>query len=146
MSRRLRFRLLAGLAVVLIAGSWAFFLHLWKDIYWSEERYSLLALDSLAQMNLSFYDEGYYAELVGPTVYAIGANKKYLVVKQHPVTEGGRSYNRAITNFYIVKRTGSSELEKRQKGVRGPLTQEEFEKLAVTLPLPAFSKTFRELE
>ncbi len=147
MSRsRLRFWILAGLAAALILGSWIFFLHYWKDVYWSDERYSLVALDSPAQMNLSFYDEGYYSELVGPTVYAIGANEQYLVLKQHPSNMASSSTNGGITNFYIILRTASADFEDRQKGVRGPLTQDEFEKLSTTLSLPKFSKTFRELE
>ena len=143
---RLRFWILAGLAAALILGSWIFFLHYWKDVYWSDERYSLVALDSPAQMNLSFYDEGYYSELVGPTVYAIGANEQYLVLKQHPLNLAPSSTNGGLTNFYIIIRTPSADFEDRQKGVRGPLTQDEFEKLSATLSLPKFSKTFRELE
>ena len=123
-----------------------FFLHLWKDIYWSDERYSLLALDSPGRMNLSFYDEGYYSELVEPAVYAIGANEKYLVLKQHPELRGSGTFDKTITRYYIVARTGSSELEDRRRGVRGPLTQAEFEKLAATLPLPRINKTFPEFK
>ena len=141
-----RFWILAGLAAALILGSWIFFLHYWKDVYWSDERYSLVALDSPAEMNLSYYDEGYYSELVGPTVYAIGANEQYLVLKQHPFQKAPSSANRGITNYYIIMRTPSSDFEVRQKGVRGPLTQDEFDKLSTTLSLPKFSKTFRELE
>ena len=146
MSRKARFWILAAIAAVLIAASWVFFLHLWKDIYWSDERYSLIALDSPAQMSLSFYDEGYYSELVGPTVYSIGANEKYLVLKQHPASDCVGAFNRRITNFYVVERTASAELEDRRKRIHGPLTQAEFEKLAATLSLPGFDKTFRELE
>lgn len=143
---RVRFWILTGLAAALILGSWIFFLHYWKDVYWSDERYSLVALDSPAQMNLSFYDEGYYSELVGPTVYAIGANEQYLVLKQHPLNKAPTSTSGGLTNFYIILRTPSADFEDRQKGVRGPLTQDEFEKLSATLSLPKFSKTFRELE
>lgn len=146
MSRRVRFWILAALGAVLIIASWIFFLHVWNDIYWSDERYCLVALDSPTQMNLSFYDEGYYSELIGPTVYAVGANEKYLVLKQHPAEKTPSSVNRAVTNYYIIVRTLSTDFEDRLKGVRGPLTQDEFEKLSGKLSLPKFSKTFRDLE
>ena len=68
------------------------------------------------------------------------------MLKQHPAREGSGEPDRGITNFYIVKRTFSSNLEDREKGVQGPLTREEFEKRAASLPLPKFSKTFPELE
>lgn len=146
MSHKLRFWILAGLGAILVGGSWIFFLHIWNDIYWCNDRYCLVALDSPTKMNLSFYDEGYYSELVGPTVYAIGANEKFLVLKQHPAGKTPGSLNRAVTNFYIIVRTPSTDFEDRLKGVRGPLTQDDFKKISAKLSLPKFSKTFRDLE
>ncbi len=133
-------------AVALVVASWMFFLHLWNDTYWNDERYCLVAIPSLEQMNLSFESDDYFSVLVNATVYSIGADEKYIVVKQHPQGAGAKGVDRATTNFYIVERTESNELEERQKKVRGPFQKEEFEKLAVTLSLPKFSKTFRELE
>ena len=146
MSRSVRFWLLAGVALLLVLASWMFFLHLWNDTYWCDEKYCLVAAEGLGQMNLSFEDDDYFSELVGPTIYAIGTDERYLVLKQHPGKGESGAFDRTVTNFYIVERTASSNLEDRQKGVRGPLTQEEFEKLAVSLSLPKFSKTFPELE
>jgi hypothetical protein len=146
MSRSVRFWLLAGGALLLVLASWMFFLHLWNDTYWCEEKYCLVAVDGIGEMNLSFEDDDYFSGLVGPTVYAIGANERYLVLKQHPAKAPSGAFDRSITNFYIVERTASSNLEDRQKGVRGPFTQEAFEKLAASLSLPKFTKSFPELE
>jgi hypothetical protein len=146
MSGRVRIRLLSGLAVVLVSGSWVLFYHIWNDIYWRDERYSLVAIDSLDQMELSFNDDGYLSVLVEPAVYAIGADEKYIVLKQHPIQENGGGINRGVTHFYIIERTLSNKLEDREKGVHGPLSKDAFEKQKAALSLPEFSKTFRELE
>jgi hypothetical protein len=146
MSARVRLWLLWGLSLVVIAACWAFFFHLWSDVYWHDERYSLVAIDALDQMNLSFNDDGYFSQLVAPTVYSIGANEKYIVIKQHPGKGNSGVIDRSITHYFIVGRTLSDNLEDRQKGVSGPFTRDEFEKLKLRLSLPEFSKTFPELE
>jgi len=130
----------------LVSGSWVFFYHIWNDIYWREERYSLVAIDSLDQMELSFNDDGYLSVLVEPVVYAIGADDRYIVLKQHPFQENRNGVNRGVTNFYIIERTFSGKLEDREKGVHGPFSKDEFEKQRAALSLPEFSRAFRELE
>ncbi len=84
--------------------------------------------------------------LIGATIFAVGADAKHIVLKQHPVTDGhATSFDRSITNYFIVeKRSGS--FKDREAGVRGPLTKDEFEKLASSLSLPEFSKTFDDLK
>lgn len=121
---------------------------LWLDTYWRSERYVLLAVDARGQMSLSFdLGNGTAAGLVGPTVFSIGADEKHIVVKQHPSKDPfGQSFDRSITHYFIVARTPSPALAERQKGVRGPLSKEEFERLAATLSLPKFSKTFDDLQ
>jgi hypothetical protein len=134
------------LAALLILGSWVFFLHLWNDTYWNDERYTLVAVDRLSRMNLSFNEGEYFSQLVGPTIFAVGSNANYLVLKQHPLDEKTGTPDRTVTNFYLLVRTNSSELDDQLKAVRGPLTRAEFEKLDATLSLPKFSKSFPELE
>ncbi len=120
----------------------------WLDTYWRSERYVLLAVDTRSQMSLSFDLEGGIAvNLVGATVFSIGADEKYIVLMQHPSKDPfGESFDRSITNYYLVVRTLSPSIEERMKGVRGPLSKEEFEKLATALSLPKFSKTFDDLK
>ena len=99
-------------------------------------------------MNLAFdMGDGSAIGLVGPTVFSIGADDKYIVVKQHPTKDGpGAEFDRSITNYFIVERTSSPSLADRQKGVRGPWTKADFEKLAASLSLPNFTKTFDDLK
>jgi hypothetical protein len=117
------------------------------DTYWRSERYVLVAVDARGQMNLAFDGgDGTAVGLVGPTVFSIGAEDKYIVVKQHPSKDAFGAFDRTITHYFLVERTSSSSLADRQKGVRGPLSSEEFEKLSVSLSLPKFTKTFDDLK
>jgi hypothetical protein len=118
------------------------------DKYWRSERYVLLAIDAKSQMNLAFdLKNGTALGLVGPTVFSIGADDKYIVLKQHPATDHhASSVDRSVTKYFIVERTQSPEFRDRKKRVRGPMEKEEFEKLATSLSLPSFNKTFPDLE
>ena len=76
--------------------------------------------------------------LVGPTVFAVGADEKHIVLKQHPsLDDAGTKFDRSTTLYFIVGR---------DKLVRGPLKKEEFDALGATLALPPFSKVFGDLE
>jgi hypothetical protein len=121
---------------------------MWPDAYWRSERYVLLAIDTDSQMSLYFdLQDGTALGLVGPTVFSIGENDKYIVVKQHPATdEFASSYNRSITNYFIIEKTKSRDFDARKKGVRGPIKADEFNKLVMSLSLPLFTKTFHNLE
>jgi hypothetical protein len=117
----------------------------WIDTCWESDGYRLIAIDARSQMSLiSEEDKGLI--LIGATIFAVGADAKHIVLKQHPASDlGATSFDRSITNYFIVeKRSGS--FKDREAGVRGPLTKEEFERLASTLSLPKFSKTFDDLK
>jgi hypothetical protein len=117
------------------------------DAYWRSEKYVLIAVDTPGQMNLAFASgNGGAVGLVGPTVFCIGADDRYIVAKQHPATDAFGKFDRSTTNYYIVERTTSPSLAERQKRVQGPLSAAEFERLASNLPLPKFSKTIKDLE
>lgn len=83
--------------------------------------------------------------LVGPTVFSLGANDKYIVVKQHPATDKFGNFNRNATNYFVIVRLPGSS-EDKAKGVRGPMTKEQFDMLSRTLRLPPFTKVFDDLE
>jgi hypothetical protein len=97
-------------------------------------------------MNLSFdLENGTAAGLVGPTVFSIGANERYIVVQQHPSTDHFGHFNRSITNYFVVERTSDNRWTERKKLVKGPLNQEQFQRLALNLGLPTFTKGFNDL-
>jgi len=120
---------------------------LWLDTYWRSEKYVLIAVDARGQMSLSFdIGNGMAVGLVGPTVFSIGADDQHIVVKQHPSNDRyGHWVDRSTTHYFIVTRTTSPDVNARQHGVRGPLGQDEFDRLATALSLPSFSKTFDDL-
>lgn len=140
--RRLRLSI-PILIVVLLAGCNGF----WLDTYWRSERYMLIAIDSLGNMSLSFdTGDGISLGLVPATVYAVGSDDSYIVVKRHPSTDDWGGFDRSKIEYFVVKRSDSSSFAERQKLVRGPFTREQFERLKLSLSLPSFTKTIKELE
>jgi hypothetical protein len=117
------------------------------DTYWRSERYILAAVDRKEQMSLGFDQQnGTSLGLVGATVFSIGANDKYIVVKQHPYSINSDRYDPSVTNYFIVERTTSPNYEDRKKKVQGPLSKDEFDKLSTSLTLPSFTKSFKGIE
>ena len=53
-------------------------------------------------------------------------------------------FDRTVTNYFVVTRMPGPALEK-ENGVRGPFTEDQFDKMATSLSLPAFTKTFDDL-
>jgi len=113
------------------------------DTHWRSDNYRLIAVDSPGQMMLT--REGEYSAVVGPTVFSIGSNEKFVVVAQHP-GKGVADFDRSITYYFIVERTRSSGRAGLQNEVRGPLSREEFDRLSASLSLPKFTKTFDDLK
>ena len=106
------------------------------DTEWKSGEFRLIAVDTKSQMTL--IHEASPVSLVGPTIFAVGADEKQLVLKQHPaLDDAGTKFDRAVTHYFIVGR---------DKSVRGPLKKEEFDRLASALSLPAFSKVFEDLQ
>ena len=117
------------------------------DTYWRSGNYRLLAVDDLGQMSLVFpTGNGTGIGIVGPTVFAIGENEKFIVLKVHPSTDEFGGFDRSVTHYFVVERTASPHLADAEKGVRGPFTKAEFDKLAVTQSFPKFTKTLKKLE
>jgi hypothetical protein len=113
------------------------------DTHWRSDNYRLIAVDSPGQMMLT--RDGAPSAIIGPTVFSIGSNERYIVVAQHP-GKGVADFDRSITHYFIVERTRSSSLAESQNEVRGPLSREEFDKVSTTLSLPKFTKTFDHLK
>jgi len=132
---------------VILLGIWASIVGcdgLWLDTYWSSENYRLIAVDARGQMALIDMRGG-SGDVVGPTVFSIGADERYIVVAQHPGDAFGR-FDRSITHYFIVERTAGTSPTDPKKDIRGPLSKEEFERLSASLSLPKFSKTFGDLK
>ena len=116
------------------------------DTYWSSGDYELVAIDTKGQMMLAVdLHNGGSIGIVGPTVFALGADDHYIVIKQHPSKDGFGNFDQTVTHYFIVTRI-SGTAEDKEKGVRGPLSKIEFDRLAVSNSLPRFTKTFGDLE
>jgi len=115
------------------------------DTEWRSGNYRLIAIDTRGQMSLIDTSDKVW-EGVGPTVFSIGADDKFIVLAQHPSTNAFGEFNRSVTHYFIVDRTRGSSPADREKKLRGPLSKEEFDRLSTTLSLPKFSKTFNDLK
>ncbi|HET9058268.1 MAG TPA: hypothetical protein VFN30_15595 [Chitinophagaceae bacterium] len=106
-------------------------------------RYYLVAVDVPQDLDLSYkLEDGSYIGVVRETVFAVGFNDKYIIVKQHPFN------NRAITNYYIVPIYKENILSP-EKGVSRALTLEQFNEKRKELRIPdevAFTKEIEELK
>ena len=116
------------------------------DTYWSSGDYELVAIDTKGQMMLAVDPHnGGSIGIVGPTVFSLGADDHYIVVKQHPSKDSFGNFDQTVTHYFIVTRI-SGTAEEKEKVVRGPLSKDEFDRLAVSNSLPQPTKTFRDLE
>src|ERR1700737_1677603 len=116
------------------------------DTYWSSGDYELTAIDTKGQMMLAVdLHNGGSIGIVGPTVFSLGADDHYIVVKQPPAKDYFGTFDQKVTNYFIVSRMPGTAEEK-VKGVRGSLSKDEFDRLAVSNSLPRFTKKFRDLE
>ncbi len=113
------------------------------------KNYFLIAIDTHEDMSLSYSlkDQGSFIAIVPGTVFAVGYNDQFIVVKQHP-REFPKAPDRSTTNYFIIpliNRINPSE----DKNVIGPLTTREFKAKSIELGIPKsleFTKVFNELE
>ena|SRR3982750_2229886 len=111
--------------------------------------YYLIETDEV-QMSLSYHapeDGSNYGGVIPETVFAVGFNEKYIIVKQHP-----RSFpkhpDKKITNYYIVPVTDGFNY-RTMNGMCGPLTLNQFSEKRIELGIPDslnFTKEFEDLK
>ena len=83
--------------------------------------------------------------LPGPTIFAAGADARYLVMARHPSTDIGRP-DRSVTEYYYVVRGPDEPPRDLRAHVVGPLSRAEFEQARGTLRLPPFTRIFDDLK
>jgi hypothetical protein len=112
-----------------------------SGVEWRDGPYELLWIDLPSQLSLN-YDlgrDGGSIGLVEWTVFSVGSNDRYIVVKQHP------NGNKAVTRYIIVDKSEALQTDP-VRGVLGPLTQAEFGAKARSIKLPQFTKVLSSLE
>ena len=111
-----------------------------------DQSYRLVAVDLSGDMMVCrrFGDASCSGdELPGPTVFAAGANSKYVTIARHP--KAGGQINRTVTEYYYVIRPPETALL-RSADVVGPLDQPQFDAARNRLGLPGFAKVFADLK
>jgi hypothetical protein len=112
-----------------------------SGVEWRDGPYELLWIDLPYQLSLD-YDlgrDGSSIGLVHWTVFSVGSNDRYIVVKQHP------NGNKAVTSYFIVDKSEALQTDP-VRAVLGPLTQAEFSAQARSIKLPKFTKILNSLE
>jgi hypothetical protein len=88
--------------------------------------YYLIALDDNKELGLFYRDPktpSPYGRVVPNTVFAVGCDEKYIILKQHSYRPSTSSYG--ITNYYIVL-VEKDLTRANPKNLMGPLTYEQF--------------------
>ncbi|MDQ2867662.1 MAG: hypothetical protein M3R59_04520 [Verrucomicrobiota bacterium] len=118
------------------------------DESWRDGRYALISIDTESQMGLCWVSsDGSYIDVVDATVFAVGSNARFIVVKRHPSLDlSATKYDRSVTEYFIVKRVPTLDTNDPTAGVEGPLSEVQFRDSVSRLSLPAFSKVFDNLK
>jgi hypothetical protein len=100
-----------------------------------DEAYRLVAVDAMEDMMVcrSVGNDCSGDGLPGPTIFAAGADHRYIVIARHP--DGDKAVSEY---FYLIKRPASA-------AVIGPFTRLSFDAEREQLGLPAFTRTFESL-
>jgi hypothetical protein len=102
--------------------------------------YRLVAVDIDEQMSVCYeLGSGGCINRIDETVFAVGADARFIVAKQHPAGD------RTITNYFILVIGHDSELADPKKSVVGPLSESAFLEKSRLLHLPAFLRTIDSL-
>jgi hypothetical protein len=112
-----------------------------SGVEWRDGPYELLWIDLPYQLSLN-YDLGRNGSSIGLvdwTVFSVGSNDRYIVVKQHP------NGNKAVTSYFIVDKSEALRTDP-VRAVLGPLTQAEFSAKSRSIKLPKFTKVLSSLE
>lgn len=113
------------------------------------DNYYLTATDVGEDCNLSYKepDETIYGTVVGATVFAVGYNDEYLIVKQHPRTFPNPP-DKSVTNYFILFLEEKMNF-RTKNGLIGPLTEQEFTAKRKELEMPedlTFTKVLKDME
>lgn len=111
------------------------------------DQYYLGTIDYVEEGMTLYYllDDGNYVGVVDETVFAVGFNDEFIIVKQHPA-KFTNSPDKSITNFFIVPIKDKIHKSPDENKI-GPMPQSEFEIKRKELGIPdslTFTKTLSE--
>jgi hypothetical protein len=114
------------------------------------ENYYFVAGDDPAGTFLSYHessDGNNYSGIIEATVFAVGYNNNFMIVKQHP-RKFPNPPDKSITNYYILPLKEGMDWRSKN-GLIGPLTKSEFIKKRKELGVPnnlTFTKILKDLQ
>ena len=114
------------------------------------DNYYLIAADVGEDCSLSYHeltDGSNYGIIIKATVFAVGYNDKYMIVKQHPSVFPNPP-DKKITNYYILPLKKGMDW-KNNNGLIGSLTLEQFNEKRKELNIPdevTFTKEIEDLK
>lgn len=108
--------------------------------------YFLSAMDVQEDMLIGFQEADYGIGIIEPTVFAVGQNDKFIIVKQHPKLSTG-VIDKSTINYFIIPLKNKVD-KSPAKNIYGPLTLEEFEKKRMEVKIEDldFTIIFKNLE
>jgi hypothetical protein len=81
-------------------------------------------MDVAEDMEIIHIDkDGYMISIIGATVFAVGKDENFIIVKQHPKNEN-RIDKKSVNYFIIPLKNKRSNIE--EKNIIGPLSLKEF--------------------
>ena len=108
--------------------------------------YRLVAIDLRENMIVCRRIAGAYCvgdKLPGPSVFAAGANKRYVTIARHPMAIGSASDRRVTEYYYVIRHRDDEALH--DGDLIGPLNEAQFAAAQARLQLPTFSRDFDDL-
>jgi hypothetical protein len=103
--------------------------------------YRLSAIDIDQQMSVCYEQaSGGCIGRIDETVFAVGADARYIVAQQHP------SDDRTVTNYFILVIANDSAFADPSQSVIGPLSAAAYRDKAQSLRLPPFTRTLASLK
>lgn len=109
--------------------------------------YYISAIDIKQNMLIGFKDGKYGIGIISPTVFAVGQNEEFIIVKQHPKNLLD-SYYRDTTYYFIIPLKDKIS-ESAEKNLIGPMSKIEFDKKRREFEIPddlLFTFVFHDLE
>ena len=109
-----------------------------SGVVWRQGAYALIWIDDPKHVSLTLdARNGGRIGRISPQVFAVGANERFIVAKQHP--DG----DKAITNYFIIDITQDSVSK---PAILGPLTEADYALKSSDMTLPTFTKVLESLQ
>ena len=111
------------------------------------DNYYLIATDVDEDLVLSYHEDvdgDNYGTIIDATIFAVGHNDKFIIVKQHPRISPNAP-DKKITNYYILPLKKGMDWRSKN-GLIGPLTLKTFNEKRKELEIPEGLTFTKEIE